>query len=376
MPRDSKPVDVSRPAAAPERETDVLRHGVKLISDRLPRSWRVDVAERVQVGPGSRRADAIVDLRAPDGSRAVLVIEAKRSIVVRDLPAVVHHLQAVIGALDSAEAAVVPVVAGRYLAPSVRKWLHDHQVSFVDATGNLQVILERPALYLRDAGSDHDPWRGPGRPRSTLQGPAAARVVRALVDYSPPISPTELVHRAHASTGATYRAVEFLEREALLERGARGRIETVHWRGILERWSEDYGFQQSNTVSAYLQPRGLETLITQLQDLAGLNYALSGSLAAQRLAPYAPPRLAMIYAHDPAVIVSELDLRAVEAGANVLIATTDYDIVFDRTVETNGLRFVAPSQTAVDLLTAPGRGPAEGQALLDWMEAHETDWRR
>jgi ribulose 1,5-bisphosphate synthetase/thiazole synthase len=84
----------------------------------------------------------------------------------------------------------------------------------------------------------------------------------------------------------------------------------------------------------------------------------------------------MIYAQDPAVVVSKLDLRAVEAGANVLIATTDYDVVFDRTVETNGLRFVAPSQTAVDLLTAPGRGPAEGQALLDWMQTHEPDWRR
>ena len=368
--------DVSRPAAAPERETDVLRHGIRLISDRLPKSWRVDVAERVQGGQDSRRADAIVDLTAPDGSRAVLVFEAKRSIVVRDLPAVLGHLQAVISALDSAEAAVVPVVAGRYLAPSVRKWLHDHQVSFVDATGNLQLILERPALYLRDAGSDHDPWRGPGRPRSTLQGPPAARVVRALVDYRSPITVTELVHRSQASTGATYRAVEFLEREALLERGPRGRIETVHWRRTLERWSEDYGFQQNNTVSAYLQPRGLEALITELQGHGGLKYALTGSLAAQRLAPYASPRLAMIYARDPAVVVSKLDLRAVEAGANVLIATTDYDVVFDRTVETNRLRFVAPSQTAVDLLTAPGRGPAEGQALLDWMGTHEADWRR
>lgn len=353
----------------------MLRHGIRLISDRLPKSWRVDVAERVQVGPGSRRADAIVDLTAPDGSRALLVFEAKRSIVVRDLPAVVNHLQTVISELDSAEAPVVPVVAGRYLAPSVRKWLHGHQVSFVDVTGNLQVVLERPALYLRDAGSDHDPWRGPGRPRSTLQGPAAARVVRALVDYSPPITVTELVHRSHASTGATYRAVEFLEREALLERGPRGRIETVQWRRILERWSEDYGFQQSNTVTAYLQPRGLEALITELQSHGELEYALTGSLAAQRLARYAPPRLAMIYAQDPTVVVSNLDLRAVEGGANVLVATTDYDVVFDRTVETNGLRFVAPSQTAVDLLTAPGRGPAEGQALLDWMQTHEPDWR-
>ena len=36
----------------------------------------------------------------------------------------------------------------------------------------------------------------------------------------------------------------------------------------------------------------------------------------------------------------------------------------------------APSQVAVDLLTGPGRNPAEGQALLDWMENHECTWRK
>jgi hypothetical protein len=360
----------------PERETDVLRRGISLLTSRLPASWRADIAEQVRVSPGSRRADAIVDLAAPDGSRAALVFEAKRSIVVRDLPAVLNQLQAIISKLDRPTETIIPVIAGRYLAPSVRQWLQEHEVSYVDATGNLRIAVEKPALYLRDAGSDRDPWRGPGRPRATLQGPAAARVVRTLVDHPPPVTVTELVARSRASTGATYRVVEFLEREALIERAARGKIVTVHWRRILERWSEDYGFQRSNTVNAYLQPRGLEALVHDLRDSIGLSYALTGSLAAQRVAPYAQPRLAMLYANVAADLVSTLDLRTVESGANVLIAETDYDVVFDRTVETEGLRFVAPSQAAVDLLTAPGRGPAEGQALLNWMDTHEADWQR
>jgi hypothetical protein len=368
-------VDVLTPTP-PERETDVLRQGISLLTSRLPASWRADITEQVRVSPGSRRADAIVDLTAPDGSRAALVFEAKRSIVVRDLPAVLNQLQAVISKLERPTETIVPVIAGRYLAPSVRQWLQEHQVSYVDATGNLRVAVEKPALYLRDAGSDRDPWRGPGRPRATLQGPAAARVVRALVDHLPPATVTELVARSRASTGATYRVVEFLEREALIERAARGQIVTVHWRRILQRWSEDYGFQRSNTVNAYLQPRGLEELVHNLRDSMGLPYVLTGSLAAQRVAPYAQPRLAMLYANVAADLVGTLGLRTVEGGANVLIAETDYDVVFDRTVEADGLRFVAPSQAAVDLLTAPGRGPAEGQALLDWMDTHEADWQR
>jgi hypothetical protein len=360
---------------APEREADVLRRGIDLLLDRLPSRWKVDIAKEPAPGPAGRRIDAIANLRAPDGSRVLLVFEAKRSVVVRDLPAVVNQLETAASQLDDREATVVPIVAARYLAPSARQWLLERGVSYVDATGNLRVIADAPALYLRDVGADKDPWRGPGRPRATLQGPPAARVVRALVDFALPVTVPQLVRRSRASTGATYRVVEFLEREALVERGPRGQVITANWRRLLERWSEDYGFQRSNSVSGYLQPRGLTALLDGLRTPTERSYALTGSLAAEHLAPHAPPRLAMIYVDDPAELANELGLRPIDAGANVLLAGTDYDVVFDRTVVADGLRFVAPSQAAVDLHTAPGRGPSEGQALLDWMQAHEADWR-
>ena len=169
--------------------------------------------------------------------------------------------------------------------------------------------------------------------------------------------------------------VEFLSQEGLIERAPRGPITTVKWRRLLERWSEDYSFQRSNAVEAYLQPRGIPALLDELRASDELRYALTGSLAAQRLAPWAPPRLAMLYVDDPAIVAERLGLRAVDAGANVLLAVGDYDVVFDRTVVADDVNFVAPSQTAVDLLTAPGRGPAEAQALLEWMRTHESDWR-
>ena len=39
------------------------------------------------------------------------------------------------------------------------------------------------------------------------------------------------------------------------------------------------------------------------------------------------------------------------------------------------VRYVALSQAAADLLGSPGRGPAEGEALIDWMKEHEEVWR-
>ncbi len=96
-------------------------------------------------------------------------------------------------------------------------------------TGNLPIIVQYPALYLRDTGAGRDPWRGPGRPRGTLRGPPAARVVRALIDFAAPVTVPELVRRSGASTGATYRVVEFLEREGMIERAPRGPNTGVEW---------------------------------------------------------------------------------------------------------------------------------------------------
>jgi hypothetical protein len=320
-----------------------------------------------------RSIDAIFEVLSPDHTEALFVVEAKRSVVTRDLPAILEHLSAY---QDQVGQGSSPMVAARYIGSSARTWLEEHGVSYVDATGNMHVLLERPALFLHDRGADRDPWRGPGRPRGTLHGPPAARVVRALVDFAPPMTVPDLVRRSGASTGATYRVVEFLEREALIDRGQRGPITNVKWRHLLERWSTDYGFQRSNTVRAYLHPRGLPVLLDSLRDVGSeVQYALTGSFAAHRMAPYASVRLAMVYVDNPQHVAEQLRIRPVDGGANVLLAAGEYDVVFDRVVEADGLKYVAPSQNAVDLLTGPGRSPAEALALLDWMEANEPAWR-
>ena len=51
-------------------------------------------------------------------------------------------------------------------------------------------------------------------------------------------------------------------------------------------------------------------------------------------------------------------------------------MTFERTRQADGLRYVALSQAAVDLLSAPGQNPSEAVALLDWMESNEDAWRR
>ena len=70
-----------------------------------------------------------------------------------------------------------------------------------------------------------------------------------------------------------------------------------------------------------------------------------------------------------------LDLRETEAGTNVVLLEPFDPVVFERTTIRDGLRCVAPSQLAVDLLTGPGREPSQGEEILVWMKKNEDAWR-
>jgi hypothetical protein len=363
---------VFRETPAPKRESDLLRGVVDALRERLPATWSVETT--TEVGPDDR-VDAQLRLAAPDGSGLVVLVEAKPLLNTRDVPPAIAALRGAAARLDGGDEVAVLLTA-RYLAPGTRERIAELGAGYVDATGNVLLTAERPSLFIRDRGADRDPWRGPGRPRGTLKGPPAARVVRALIDFAPPYTVPDLVERSKASTGATYRVVEFLENEGLLERQRYGPITDVQWRKLLERWSQDYGFARSNIVETFLEPRGLPALTERLGGTDGLDYVVTGSLAAERVAAYAPARLATLYVRDIAQAADLLELRPVESGTNVALAAGDYDVVFERFETIEGVRMAALSQVAVDLLTGPGRNPSEAGALINWMAANESSWRR
>lgn len=365
----------------PERVVDIIRRGVDLLHERLPASWEAAL-EPEGSAAGRRRpsADALVRLKSPDGTSAQLVIEAKRTLEAREAAWMGEQLgdavEAVSGerATDS-NAPLVPTVVARYLAPRTRERLRELGLSYIDTTGNIEVAVDVPALFVRDVGAQRDPWRGPGRPRGSFRGAAPGRVVRALADFPPPMTVLELVERAGTSVGATYRMVELLEREAYVERKPRGPLTAVDWLPMIQRWSQDYGFASSNPTGSFLEPRGLPELADRLRGMSHVRYAVTGSLAAGHVARSAPVRLAMVYVDNLAEAADELGLREVETGANVLLAAPVDDFVYERGQIIDGLQVAAPSQVAVDLLTSPGRGPAEAAGLLDWMQTNEKAWR-
>jgi hypothetical protein len=371
-------------------ERDLLVGILDLIREHLPPGWSMDVDAQTPVfGP-----DAFVSVTSPDGQTGYWAVLVKRTFVIRDVLGALDQLQDAADLRQTearsrgrTQGGPAPLLAARYLAATVREDLDKRGVSYADASGNMRMQLDRPGLYVRDVGATADPWRGPGRPRGTLRGEPAARVVRALADFTPPYTVPELAKLAGASTGGTYRVVEFLEEEGLLERSRRGPITVVRWAEMITRWSRDYGFIDTNDVRRYLSLRGLDAVMANLAALEefsdqSIRYAVTGSFAAEKYEPWAPAKMAMIYTDQPRRLADTLNLRPVDSAADVLLARPAFDVVYERgDVYGQGqpgqdVNIVAASQLAVDLLTGPGRNPSEGEALLDWMRAHEDVWRK
>jgi hypothetical protein len=347
--------------------TELIRGAFDMLADRLPVGW--SLRPWPSPPPG---ADAAFELTAADGRTAVLILRTKNVVESRDVHRVIQRLVADAGAVDNGYG----VLFARYLSPQVRAGLTGSGVSFADATGNIRVELSTPGLFLADRGADADPERGPGRPRGTLKGAPAARVVRAIADIRDNWTMRELVRTAGVSTGAGYRVVDFLDREGLAARADRGKIAVARWDEVLRRWSRDYSFTGDSRVTRWIAPRGLDALMKRIAATDPRSYAVTGSIAAAEWSALAPARAAAIYTADVEAVADEWGLRPAEAGANVLLAEPDTDVPFVRTVPNSaGLQLAAPSQVVVDLMTGPGRNPQEAEELLEWMRTNEQAWR-
>jgi hypothetical protein len=342
---------------------NLVRDGLSVLREHLPPDWAIEFGSQA-AAHAARRSN--VRVSAPDGRSASMAVEIRQRMNPRDVLALV----ATPG--DATKRSPVLVVT-RHLSPAVRERLSEAGIAFADLTGNVCIALKRPGLFIRSSGTDKDPEREP-RPARTLSGPKAGRVVRELLDFRQPPGVRELAQRAGIDAGYASRILRLLNMEALIEQGPRGRIERIDWPRLLRRWAQDAPLESRGRATSFLEPRGLPEFTTRLSRTS-VQYAVTGSLAASGIAPVAAPRLATIYVNDAASLSDQLGLRPADSGANVLLIEPVDEGVFVRVRLSDGLRCAAPSQVAADLLTSPGRGPEEAEALIAWMTAHEEAWR-
>lgn len=333
------------------QDNELLQEALKLVRSKLPKGWSLATG-----------LDTSWDLQAPDGDQASMLIQIKNRPSLSSL-----------GASPDQSEARGTLLISPFLSPAIRRELEARGVNFADLTGNMRISLSTPGLFIETTGAISDP--APLRPKRSLKGAKAGRVIRALIDWRPPFRLKDLAERSLVDAGQVSRMLTQLEQEGLLTREPRGAVTAVNWEELIRRWAQDYKVTKTNAASYMLEPRGLPSLLTALRATA-LRYALTGSVAASMRAAVAPAALAMLYVDDRGAVADQLKLRPAASGGNVVLLVPKDSLPFEGTSRQQDLVWAAPSQVAVDLLTGPGRSSSEADAFLDWMQENENAWRR
>ncbi|AGY59355.1 hypothetical protein [Gloeobacter kilaueensis] len=348
-------------------ETDLLNL-LDVIRARLPARWKL---EREQIEPHlgrGMRPDATAVLTDPQGMSAAIIIEVKSQ------PVEAHKVPYIAAQLRRYDQCV-PLLLCPFLGKAARTRLLEYEVNYIDSVGNSRLAIEKPAIFIETTGTDKNPYREAGKPLRSLKGAGAGRAIRALCDFIPPYGVRELAKCSDAAVSAISRVADLLERDGLVQRSS-GRIIDVDWCGVLRRWSQDYVLFVSGKYTSYLEPRGLSNLLSKLQNLQE-KWALTGSLALNQRVSVSPARLGLVYVPNVRTTAKNLQLVETETGANVILLEPFDPVVFSRLWDWEmPQRNAAATQVAVDLMVSPGRGPAEAEALLEWMGKNVSVWRR
>ncbi len=361
-------------------ERELIAGAVSELRSALPSNWKLDWSLTSQ--PRDTGVDAIARLTASDGSTGRVAFQVERAPLMPSTAAAAA--KATRSQFPKADAYVL---VAPFIGPVTRETLRRQGWGVLDTTGNLEVRLDRPALFLQRTGETKNPWPL-GRVRRSLKAPRAARVVRALADYRPPYGVRELARRARVSAGYASELLVLLEGEGVVTRditrrssGARamkpqrlGGVANVDWSRLIRRWTEDYSVLRSNNYRSFLQPRGIPAFLASLRG-SKQRYVLTGAASAQTLRAVAPVQVAICFTQSPIELAREVDLSESERGANVILVEPFDDVVFERSRISNGNAYAAATQTLADLITSPGRAGAEALALEEWMRSNESEWR-
>jgi hypothetical protein len=352
--------------------TSLRDQAIFWLEARLPRGWNVEGSD-VLGHEDAPLTHSTISLKAASGTFATIAVEERQSISPRD---VVGLLPPLAKAARRLAGNVPLLVVAPWLSTRTQELLAEQEINYIDLTGNALLRLDNPGFYLQTAGSERNP-APKERGRAQLRGAKAARLIRLLADVCPPYGVRDLAEAAGLAPGYVSRLLDTLYREALIERPPRGPVESVDIAGLLRRWAGSYDVFKTNEAEMFVAPQGVDRLLPRLAAApgAGTEIAITGSFAATRLAPVASPALLIAYSAAPEAIARDFGLLPAEEGANVVLLRPFDRVVWLRTPIEDGLRYAAPSQVTVDCLGGNGRMPAEGEAVLEWMLANESEWR-
>ncbi|MER6394059.1 helix-turn-helix domain-containing protein [Streptomyces sp. NPDC001523] len=355
----------------------VLERGMKALRTLLGDGWAVTEGR----GHYSEGYGAFYDLK-PLGENvtALLYVEDFHSVTPRtvetQLAPRAHLLRHLV-----TEAHMV--VVAPWISTKAQQLLLSHGIAYLDLTGNVGLRISRPAVFIHSVGASRSPHptSRTTKTTATLAGAKAGRLVRLLADVRPPYRAAELANAASLSLPYVSRLLDTLEDQLLIRRTGRV-INTVDWPGLLRARAAETSLLRPDAYTGMVATNGIASVLNRISRLPARErdgLAVTGSVAAHRLAPLTARGQLMVYVADWLAIDEDLEdqlgLLPTKENADVILLRPSDEVVFERLREVDARQEVSLSQLVLDCLSGPGRMPAEGEAVIKEMLRDEGEWR-
>lgn len=363
---------------ATTKETDLLEGALAILGERLPPGWTVERSGGQGAGEGE--GDTLFVFSTRSGmSMGFALVEARRDFVPADVERLLGGLTRRLR--DASSHRPILLVSG-FLSPRTRELLAAEDINYLDLTGNVRLVMQMPPIFVETSGADRQPRQRSRKRSAGLSGAKAGQVIRFLAEVEPPYGVNDLERATGVSRGYISRVLDRLVDEALIERKPRGPVEGVDWPALLRLRGELVDLFAVNTARTYVSPNGARAAIDSIrQSQIADRVVVTGSFAAVAVAPVAAPALLVLYLKPQGgrsffdSIADGLGLFPADESPDVVLLEPDSDKIIENPRTVDGLAMVNLPQLVVDCLGGTGRMPSEGEAVLEWMQANEGEWR-
>lgn len=362
----------------PQAEGELIEAALELLAERLPPGWSVERAEGQ--GAGSGEGDALFLFKAQSGAGSgAAIVEARRNFAAADVDRLLGGLTR---RLREALSDRPIMLVSEFLTPRARERLAEEDISYLDLTGNARLVMRNPPMFVETAGAERRPRSSTTKRRAGVSGVEAGRVIRFLAEVEPPYGVIDIEQATGISRGYVSRVLDSLSDDALIRREPRGPVEEADWPAMLRLRGQSVDLFRVNTMRGFVAPNGARGAFEALAASAvASRVVVTGSFAAVQTAPIAAPALLVLYLKPEGElpyfdeVQSELGLLPTDEGADVVLLWPPNDRVVEDTRAVEGIELVNLPQLVVDCLGGTGRMPAEGEALIEWMQANTDRWR-
>ncbi len=359
-------------------EGQLIEAALELLAQRLPPGWSVERAEGQ--GAGSGEGDALFTFNSQfSGSTGAAIVEAKRDFAAADVERLLGGLTR---RLREATGDRPILLVSEFLSPRTRELLAEEDISYLDLTGNTRLVMRNPPMFVETAGADRRPRSSTPKRSAGVSGVEAGRVIRFLAEVEPPYGVIDIENETGISRGYVSRILDRLADEALIRREPRGPVEQADWPAMLRLRGQSVDLFRVNTMRGFVAPNGARGAFEALAtSKVAPRVVVTGSFAAVQTAPVAAPALLVLYLKPQGglpyfdEIQSKLGLLPTDEGADVVLLWPPNDRVVEDTRMVDGVELANLPQLVVDCLGGSGRMPAEGEALLEWMQQNPEEWR-